>query len=178
MKDASLPPLGRIPLLQLLQIPERSLTVEVRDYLPDLATLTPIQGSIRVEHRGTFLVVNGQATAIVTLACDRCLAQYNHRIELETREVIWLQQDDSQAPLPLEQEVEFEDLVERLPSNGSFDPGQWLYEHLCLALPTRSLCDANCSGIELPSQPETAPEPQKIDHRWAALAQLKEQLST
>jgi uncharacterized protein len=176
MKEApKVPPLGTIPLFQLLQIPEKSLTVTVQDHLPDLETLTPVQGQVRVEHKGTFLQVQGQARAIVTLVCDRCLAQYNHRIELDTTEIIWLQSEGSEAPVPLELEVAFEDLVERLAPSGSFDPGQWLYEQLCLALPAQKLCDLDCGGIELDSDADSSEA--EIDHRWAALAQLKQQMS-
>jgi uncharacterized protein len=43
---------------------------------------------------------------------------------------------------------------------------------LCLALPQRQLCDADCPGIELPK-----PNPEDlVDRRWAALQSLKGQL--
>jgi uncharacterized protein len=178
MKDPSKSLLGQVPVLQLLQIPEKQLTITVKDYLPDLETLTPVQGIIKVQHKGTFLEAIGQASAIVTLGCDRCLSQYNHRIELDTTEIIWLEEpEDLDKADWIEREIETEDLVERLSPNGIFDPAQWLYEQLCLAIPPQQLCDPDCAGIELEPEAEAGHEP-AIDHRWAALAQLKNQMSS
>ncbi len=171
-------PLGTVPMSQLLQIPEKQLTVEVKDYLPDLETLTPVQGAIKIHHKGTFLEVSAQATAIVTLVCDRCLAQYNHRIALETTEILWLEEpEDLDNADWVEREIETEDLIERISPTGSLDLTQWLYEQLCLAIPPQKLCDTSCDGIAVADEPEVTNEP-VVDHRWAALAQLKQQMSS
>ncbi|NJN29104.1 MAG: DUF177 domain-containing protein [Synechococcales cyanobacterium RM1_1_8] len=168
--------MGLVPVLQLLQIPEKCLTILVKDHLPGLETLMPVQGEIQLHHKGTFLEVSAQATAIVTLGCDRCLNQYNHRIALDTTEIIWLEEAEDLGPGDaLEREIEFEDLVERISPRGSFDPAQWLYEQLCLAIPPQQLCDLDCDGILVETEVAQPSEP-AIDHRWAALAQLKQQL--
>lgn len=159
---------------QLVRAPEQTEQVEVDDYLPDLDTLTPVQGQVRVTHHGNYLEVAGNAEAIVTLTCDRCLQQYNHRIQVNTSELIWLQkqEDDPDADL-LEREVAFEDLVETLDPEGYFRPHEWLYEQFCLAIPPRQLCDVDCVGIQVKADAE---KPAQIDHRWASLQSLKENL--
>lgn len=163
-----------IHIPQLLQAPEQTQTLLVQDYLPDLETLTPVQGEIRVSHRGNYLEVAAQAETIVTLACSRCLQQYNHRLKMNTTELIWLEDLSDHPDLDgTEREIAYEDLVETLPPQGYFHPSAWLYEQLCLALPARQLCDAKCSGI-LPTQANIAP---KVDSRWASLEALKQNLS-
>ncbi len=162
-----------IQIPQLLQIPERRVTLPVQDYFPDLETLTPIQGLVEVAHKGNYLDVSTQAKAIVTLSCDRCLCQYNHRIELETQEIIWLDAQVDEAPEALEQEVEMDDLIESLHPQGTFDPAQWLYEQLCLAIPLQKRCDPNCEGIAL----DDAQSGHALDSRWSILAQLKTQIN-
>lgn len=159
---------------QLVRAPEQTEQVQVNDYLPDLDTLTPVQGVVRVTHRGNYLEVEGKAEAIVTLSCDRCLQQYNHRIVVNTSELIWLQkaEDDPDADL-LEREVAFDDLVESLDPDGYFQPLDWLYEQFCLEIPPRQLCDSNCKGIQVNSEPEP---PKIVDRRWASLESLKENL--
>jgi uncharacterized protein len=100
------------------------------------------------------------------------LQQYNHRLVLNTQEVIWLDETANQTEdLPLEMEVAVEDLLETLPPDGHFDPGEWLYQQMCLALPQRQLCNVNCPGIlnAAVSEPPT-------DSRWALLDALKKQL--
>ena len=72
-----------------------------------------------------------------------------------------------------EKEVSLEDLSEKLPPNGYFQPSVWLYEQLCLALPMSQVCGQDCQGAD---KPQEAIEP-AIDSRWSSLASLKEQLS-
>ncbi len=157
---------------QLVRAPEQTERLSVKNYLPDLETLTPVQGTVRVTHRGNYLEVEGKAEAIVTLTCDRCLQQYNHRIVVDASELIWLQapEDDPDADL-LEREVAFEDLVETLDPEGYFQPLDWLYEQFCLAIPPRQLCDLTCQGIQINPEPEL---PKAVDQRWASLQSLRE----
>ncbi|HHP7243979.1 MAG TPA: YceD family protein, partial [Elainellaceae cyanobacterium] len=157
---------------QLVHLPEHTRSLSVREYVSDLKTLTPVQGSIQITHHGKYLEVAVVAEAIVTLACDRCLQQYNHRLTIDVSELIWLQKTDAEVESDgAEQETLFDDLVETLPPNGYFYPGEWLYEQLCLAIPQRQLCDQECSGILVESEPT---EP-LVDRRWASLAALKGQ---
>ncbi|MEM9216318.1 MAG: YceD family protein [Cyanobacteria bacterium P01_F01_bin.150] len=149
---------------------------DVQDHLDGLESLTPVNGQLQVVHNGNFLEVQAIAETIVTLTCDRCLRQYNHRLEVSVAELIWLQepvvldeQDDE-----LEVEVAMDDLVETLSPKGHFSPVEWLYEQMCLALPQRQLCDADCPGITVEDYNQ---EPQQtFDQRWASLQALKENL--
>lgn len=159
---------------QLLKAREQTQIIEVDEFLPDLETLTPVRGRISVQHRGNYLEVSAQAETIITLNCHRCLQQYNHRLKLNTSEIIWLDSAaDQPYEGPLERELAVEDLIEALPPQGYFDPGEWLYQQLCLEIPQRQLCDALCVGIQ-PATPETSN--QTVDHRWASLEALKKQL--
>lgn len=159
---------------QLTKAPEQAEVLQVEEFLPDLETLTPVRGRVRVQHHGNYLDVSAQAEAIMTLTCHRCLQQYNHRLTVNTSEIIWLDEAANQPDNgPLEREVAMEDLVEKLPPQGYFYPGEWLYEQLCLEIPQRQLCDAQCAGIQT-ATPEASE--QKVDRRWASLEALKKQL--
>ncbi|MDZ8080543.1 MAG: YceD family protein [Nostoc sp. SerVER01] len=163
---------------QLTRASERTEEVQVQEFLPGLETLTPVRGRVRVQHHGNYLEVSGQAETIITCTCNRCLQQYNRRLGLDTKEIIWLDETANQLKdLPLEREVTMEDLVESLPPDGYFSPSEWLYEQMCLAIPQRQLCDRNCPGIP----PINADSSQKsvdkpVDNRWAGLEALKKQL--
>ncbi|MEA5618167.1 YceD family protein [Cronbergia sp. UHCC 0137] len=159
---------------QLIQAPERTEEIQVNEFLPDLETLTPVRGVVRVQHQGTYLDVSGQAETIITCTCNRCLQQYNQRLAVNTQEIIWLDRNANQAEdLPLEREVVIEDLVETLSPDGDFHPGDWLYEQMCLAIPHRQLCDRNCPGI---INAVAGIVEETIDSRWASLQNLKKQL--
>ena len=145
---------------QLLKMPGRKEEIKISDFIPGLNTLTPVRGFLVVTHGGNFLEVYLQAETILTLTCDRCLQQYNHRLTVETSELIWLEHE-------LEREISREDLSETLPPDGYFDTENWVYEQLSLAMPMRQLCGKNCQA------PQTKEEETIIDSRWASLASLK-----
>lgn len=163
----------RIYIPHLVNDPGKARTLEVNDYLSGLDTLTPVKGRIQIEHRGNFLDVVAQAETIATLTCHRCLKNYNARIQVDTSEFIWLQEPQPETYAE-EVEVGLDELIETLPPQGHFDPGKWLYEQLCLAVPQRQLCDQACEGITNPLASDVA---ETTDQRWSALSALKQQLS-
>ncbi len=153
---------------QITKAPDRKMEITIDDSISGLETLTPVRGKLVVRHGGNFLELIAQAETIVTLACDRCLQNYNHRLEVNTSELIWLeanQMDD----FPLEREVSLENLSESLSPNGYFNSEEWLYEQFSLAMPLRKLCGENCQGT---AKIETHQE-NHVDSRWASLASLK-----
>ncbi len=162
---------------QLTKAPERTEVVEVEDFLPGLETLTPVRGQVKVQHHGNYLEVAGKAETIITLTCHRCLQQYNHRLMIDTSELIWLDETANQPyDGPLEREVAVEDLIETLSPQGYFYPSEWLYEQLCLEIPQRQLCEAECAGIPA-DKPTVNKTPEKaVDRRWASLEALKKQI--
>lgn len=157
----------------LLKAPKRQAEIIVDDMIARLNTLTPVKGTVIVRHGGNFLEVTSQAETIVTLTCDRCLQHYNHRLEFNASELIWLESElENIEDIPTEREVSIEDLSETLPPNGHFEPEIWLFEQLSLALPLRKVCGENCPGaVQTSSQDEF-----QVDSRWSSLAALKEQL--
>ncbi len=170
----------------LMRQQDHTLKIPIDQAILDLETLTPVRGQMAIQHQGSYLAVSAQADAIITLTCNRCLCQYNHRLELDASEVIWLDEnieDVNDGPIPqdgysrIERKVDFDDLVESLPPDGHIDPETWLYEHLCLALPPRPLCQEDCAGVMVTETPVAEMEPELIvDGRWGSLAALRDQL--
>lgn len=165
--------MDKIYIPQLARAPQQTEVLEFKEFLPDLETLTPVQGRLQVAHKGNYLEVKAQAETIVTLSCHRCLQNYNHRLVLDTDELIWLDETaDATESVILDREVMLEELVEALSPQGYFDVSQWLYEQLCLAIPQRQICDQACAGIELSDSVLNG----GTDGRWAALEALRKQL--
>ncbi|RDH49351.1 YceD family protein [Fischerella thermalis] len=159
---------------QLTKAPERTEEIQVKEFLSGLDPLTPVRGRVRVQHCGNYLEVSGQAETIITCTCNRCLQNYNYRLVVDTSEIIWLDETvEQEVFLPLEREIAVEDLVETLSPHGYFDPGEWLYEQVCLEIPQRQLCDTNCPGIQPSHDPAST---STVDRRWASLEALKKQL--
>ncbi|MEO0947970.1 MAG: YceD family protein [Cyanobacteria bacterium J06641_5] len=167
-----------IHIPRLLSLPNRTEKLTFNGRLPDLDTLTPVRGMMDVTHCRTYLEVRAQAETIVTLTCDRTLQQYNHRLSVDTSEIIWLSaaavETDSSAK---EVELSLDDLTESLPPNGYFDPQGWLYEQLCLALPLRQVSEESL-GVDCNYTDTTADGTAAVDARWSALETLKDRLAT
>ncbi|WP_373546825.1 DUF177 domain-containing protein [Chamaesiphon sp.] len=164
---------------QLANRQDRTLEIIVDRLMPEFETLTPIRGKIIIKHRGTYLDVSAQTETIITLKCDRCLQQYNHRLVLDASEVIWLEAESEEPDRRgMDVKTDPEDLIDSLPPDGHFPPDVWLYEQLCLALPLRQLCNLDCAGItpiEAPI-PTPAKVQQPLDNRWGILETLKDRL--
>ncbi|MBE7381761.1 MAG: DUF177 domain-containing protein [Leptolyngbya sp. SIO1E4] len=162
----------------LLNATDRTRSLSFETFFDNLETLTPVRAQVAVRHGTTFLEVRGKAQTIVTLACDRCLQQYNHRLSIDTQEILWLEEpaEAHQSEL-LEQELGLEDLVESLSPYGYFEPDTWIYEQICLALPQRQICTPECQGLTIEGGNTGLQDADIIDHRWSALASLKQQLA-
>lgn len=160
----------------LTKLPQKTWQQNFKLILDDFVSLTPIQGWILVQHQGSYLRVTTEAKTIINLTCDRCLQQYNHRLQCQVEELIWLEADELEFGADTgSQEL---DLLERLPAQGEFDPQDWLYQQLCLSLPHPQLCQVDCQGLDvvIPTSSELNPESILGDHRWASLAALKQKL--
>ncbi|BBA79636.1 hypothetical protein RGRSB_1160 [cyanobacterium endosymbiont of Rhopalodia gibberula] len=157
----------------LLQRTERTQTILIDDFIPGLDTLMPFRGTLSIRHGGTFLDIKVKGETIITLICDRCVQQYNHRIVVDTSEIVWLDKNLSLPDIPQETSLSGEDLSESLSPDGHLNSETWLYEQLSLAMPLRQLCGKNCQ------QPisDCSQNPSPIDNRWASLECLKQKLS-
>jgi len=161
----------------LLTKTERKEVIDFEEIIPDLETLTPVRGRLQVTHQGNYLEVKAKAETIVTLTCHRCLKQYNHRLKLQSSELIWLEEKANQPDASSgEFEVDLEDLVENLSPGGYFSPSDWVYEQMCLELPHKQLCDTECPGISLTDDANTESSETVSDSRWVSLEALKRQL--
>lgn len=152
------------------QAKKATIVIAVETFLGDLETLTPVRGEIQVVHQLTYLAVTAQVETIATLVCHRCLKNYNHRLVVNTQELIWLDDQHVQSDEDL-LDLQGGDFSETLPPQGHFDPHRWLYDQVSLALPLQQICGDNCPGVD-PTIAQTGPA---VDSRWAALATLQGQ---
>ncbi|MFM1900371.1 MAG: hypothetical protein RLZZ216_947 [Cyanobacteriota bacterium] len=180
-----IPGLEPIPLreLQALGV-AKEWTVE--GSLDDLPSLTPVRGHLQAEHRGNVLEVEGSLETIVTLCCDRCLGQFNHRLSAEVKELIWLGAEpsaDAMTEAGLDMDAP-DGLVESLDPRSHFEPERWVFEQLSLQLPLVNRCGAECPGMPGATTNTRSTDPSStdassealgqgaIDPRWQALKQL------
>lgn len=172
--------------LQAVRLQElRALAVprlwSIEGNLEELASLTPVRGSISAEHQGNVLEVKGKVSTIVTLCCDRCLKKFNQNLAFDTDELIWLEDNADETNISPGGSFlnGLDSLVERIDPLGSFDPERWIFEQLSLQLPVVNHCGEDCTGPPLAKQPQPNQSLEHehqndapIDPRWAALRKL------
>ncbi|MBC7515294.1 MAG: DUF177 domain-containing protein [Alkalinema sp. FL-bin-369] len=164
-----------VSIPRLTKLPASQETLEFKEIFPDLQTLTPVNAKVQVTHKGNYLEVIGQADGIITLTCDRCLTQYNHRLSIDTTELVWFNEGGGLTEmdeLPIDKDLDLENMVETVSEDGDFDVSNWVYEQLALDFPYKKLCAADCSGIQIDEENK----PPEGDLRWAGLEALKGQL--
>ena len=171
--------LSPVPIQELKLLAE-GRRWQVDQHLSELDSLTPVRGSLSALHRGNVLELEGEASTIVTLCCDRCLQHFNHPLGFRSHELLWLGEQARQIGLEAEAllgggsdrsgllGLETDDLCESIDPSGSFEPEHWLFEQLHLQLPLVNRCGSDCPG---PPQAAGASE-EPIDPRWAALQRL------
>jgi uncharacterized protein len=139
-------------------------------HLPGLESLTPVRGRLRAVHRGHLLELEGEASTIVTLCCDRCLQSFNHPLAFRSHELLWLGEAGRKAGLEDLHELQLQpdEFTDTVDPAGAFDPAHWAFEQLSLQLPLVNRCGSHCPGPGTWSS-ETEPG----DPRWAALRALK-----
>ncbi|MBJ7492699.1 MAG: DUF177 domain-containing protein [Synechococcales cyanobacterium SupBloom_Metag_052] len=178
-------PLSAIPIQELKAFPE-GRDWQLDQHLEGLPSLTPVRGRVRAVHRSNVLEVEGEASTIVTLCCDRCLQTFNQALSCRNRELIWLgeasRSDGVDEDVVLESAAQLLDLeadafTESLDPAGDFDPAHWIFEQLHLLLPVVNHCGELCPGPNLagPGQGAAGGDAAgagPIDPRWAALKQL------
>lgn len=148
----------------------------VAGQLDEMPSLKPVRGTLRAEHRGNLLEVEGSVQTIVCLRCDRCLGQFNQQLSAVSKELIWLGQEPNEDHLA-EAGLDLaspDGLMECLNPRGDFEPERWVFEQLSLQMSVVNRCGKHCPGMPQkpsdasPTRGETAPDP-----RWQALKHLQ-----
>lgn len=159
----------KIYIPRLLKMPEQKEEIKLNHQISGLNSLTPVRGIFQVAHRGNFLELQLQADTILTLTCDRCLQTFNHRLKVDTSEIILLKVEEADLNYPLEREIITEDLSETLPPDGELIVDEWIYEQLSLAMPLRNLCGNDCQPPAIEKKEDNTIK----DNRWSGLSSLK-----
>src|SRR5687768_11734143 len=170
----------RVDLRQL----ERKNRLNIEQELPpdsplwvvsELQLAEPLAVRLEAQQAGHDVVVSGELTGAVAMACRRCLAPVTAPIDEEVAMVF--------RPGLSEVEAEAEE-VYALPSRGDeLDLSDAIREHVVLAVPQYGMCTDDCRGL-CPHCGTNLNHEQcdctsnAVDPRWAALRALQKDVST
>ncbi len=170
-----IPGLEPVPLREL-QALGTSRVWSVDGQLDDMPSLTPVRGTLRAEHLGNLLEVEGSVQTIVCLRCDRCLGHFNQQLSADAKELIWLGDEPSDEHLTqagLDPSTP-DGLMECLDPRGDFEPERWVFEQLSLQMSVVNRCGDHCPGMPQKSLDASATTTEEsTDPRWQALRDLQ-----
>lgn len=137
-----------------------------QEYAAEPAT---VPAELRVNRATSGTVYRLRFHAALHGPCFRCLEAAAVARDLDLREY---QDDDPRGE---------EELTNPYIAGGKLDLGGWARDALVLSLPDKILCREDCAGLcpvcggNLNEEPH-AHEEREVDSRWAALAELRDEL--
>tara|TARA_B100000700_G_C14736173_1_gene710776 strand:+ start:44 stop:577 length:534 start_codon:yes stop_codon:yes gene_type:complete len=150
-------------------------------YLDKLPSISPIEGTIKVEIIESLLNVKGEIEAKIKLNCDRCMDEYIEILKCKTSEKIMVNKDLEDLD-SLNSSHSYNDLVDFIDPEGEFDPNNWVFEQLSLQIPILKICGKDCRGPlirkekgDFNQNPNQSNLQTKLDPRWSPLKKLLKQ---
>ncbi len=159
---------------------EYPLDVERLPIDEDLATATPVLGSVRLASTGRGILARGHLTTALPGTCSRCLVAVISPVEVDIEEEA-LPAFDIDTGQPLDTQAEPEAL--RLDDHHELDLSETVREAISLAEPIVVLCRPDCRGLclvcgaDLNADPSHDHVPDELDPRLAALAAIRDRLA-
>jgi uncharacterized protein len=132
----------RIDVSQLLKEPvgsEREYQISGKVNIMGDDTTSKVQGKIKLIRTNRSILVKGEFSTEVEVACARCLSMFGCPLKL-TFEEEYLPLDES--PLPADEAGIF-----TIDENQTIDLTEAVRQYALLAMPMKPLCRPDCSGL-------------------------------
>jgi len=158
---------------------EYPVGIERMPIADDLATASPVRGSVRLASTGRGILARGHLTTALPETCSRCLVAVTSPVEVDIEEEA-LPSIDIDTGVPLERMSEPDAL--RLDDHHELDLSEVVREAISLAEPIVVLCRPDCRGLcltcgaDLNADPSHSHDATELDPRLAALAAFRDRL--
>ncbi|WP_460521074.1 YceD family protein [Humibacter antri] len=143
---------------------EESLTVEVPEKLGEgllsVAAGAPLELDLRLESVHEGILISGEASAVATGVCGRCLTDISEPVQVDFQELFAYSSGEAFDAEVHDDHVDLEPPVR---------------DAVVLSLPFQPVCRPDCPGLDPETGERLADLPDRepsefIDQRWAALA--------
>ncbi len=140
----------RIDLTELLQKvgneAELEEAVELRFPDDDLNLTRPAEIKLHLVNTGASVLVKGKVETEVELTCSRCLKTFRLPLSVGIEEEF--SKDAPEFKRGGETELKEEDFVYPIEKDNTIDLAEVLRQDLLLAIPIKTLCSPDCTGIK------------------------------
>jgi len=140
----------QIPIDEIENADNKTLCVDFGEIIDGIDCVTPIKAELVIQSLGEFIEVKGNVKGIVKLQCDRCLENFDYKLDFDIEETF-----AKHALLDeYAQETELKEgqFVTDLNGDDNIDIYDLLYQSVILNLPNQKVCGINCKGKEFPTE--------------------------
>jgi uncharacterized protein len=147
----------KISLEELSNSPDKTVTLEFDEVIGELNNNAPVKGQVTAMLISGGVKIEGHVETEITLDCDRCLESYPYYVDIDIDEIFVKDELSSAKEVELKQE----NFVEELKGRTKIDVTDLVYQTIILNIPTKKLCQEECTGseelLELQADEETDP---------------------
>ena len=145
-----------IPIETIENSKDKTLTVDFEEIIDGIECVTPIKSKLIMQSLGEFIQVKGNVKGIVKLQCDRCLENFNYKLDFDIDEMFV--KTALYKNYGEEYELKEGQFATDLNGSDNIDIYDLLYQSVILNLPNPKVCGINCKGKEFPIL-ENIPDP-------------------
>jgi uncharacterized protein len=159
------------------EIPEEGLELELTEKISSDESITivsPVKASLRIDKKGSEVIITGAVKGTVELQCSRCLKIFGMNIDSRI-DVVY--HPASEINKEEHYELKGDELNTGFYKNDILDTEDLLKEQLVLNMPMKPLCSEGCKGlcpkcgVDLNTM-QCSCAASEIDSRLAVLKQL------
>ncbi len=124
--------------------PNKPIEIEIDEDFEELCAHA--DGILTVKMTGNFVFVRGNIEATLESECARCLKKFEETININIDEKFF---NGALTPVTSkEHQLKGDDFAEELGENEEIDLSDLIYQSIIINVPSQSLCDENCKGVE------------------------------
>lgn len=103
-------------------------------------------GMLNIKSNGEFVFIRGNLEVEIELECSRCLEIYKDTLTVNIDEK-FLKGAQNQS-MPKERQLKKSDFIEELNGMEEIDLNDLIYQNIIINIPSQTLCDENCEGLD------------------------------
>ena len=120
------------------------LSVEVDEDFDEISAHA--NGMLDIKSSGDFIFIRGNLDVEIELECSRCLKMYKDTLNVNIDEKFL---KGAKTPVTSkEHQMKKSDFVEELDGITEIDLNDLIYQNIIINIPSQTLCDENCEGLE------------------------------
>ena len=103
-------------------------------------------GMLNIKSSGDFIFITGNIEVEIEFECSRCLKKYKDIINVNIDEKFL---KGAKTPVTSkEHQMKKSDFIEELNGLTEIDLNDLIYQNIIINIPSQTLCDENCEGLE------------------------------